>query len=588
MEEPEEPEEPQLFLDPSNTPVSQYQYTPLGPENDAIRLLRFLPALLFSAPVCCELINTSITRSCGKLRRGYIAGSYVWGAATPLFALRVDNGVLPVRDNLLHFLRAVRSKYRTEMLWLDALCINQNSVQERNHQVSMMGDIYRNAKCVYCWLGTRKADIISLFHRVQQAQFGPKTMQTVLWNKDEQVLHELRILAQAEYWTRVWIVQEFVLAREVWLLCGGERIKFQGLDALLDTKTEAKLKLTLEQKLTSRTTLALNAKNPMSSRMLQMRRCRRDKETRDLEGLFEAFGAMPCSMKQDRVYALLGLVQGLDDGEVKNLVDYEQSCWKLLRTLLETHNLRSPAQLTERYATYVLMDEQDGVQMSVPLAMDRDVFVTLPAGCDPRILYPNPGSGPTDETPKAIHQLLAVNERLFGTDTEKAPTTGTPNGIPSWRGIVIYALHTPKTQNKHTSSSILLPLSHTRHSHAPTSTTIQTSLIISSSAPHHILGLALSQPRPSGDNTNHAPRSASPSLTLDELRNEFLKYNDSLLHKRLMQDVLPKALAELIASTSVQNVAPTRYRLCFSRMEVWVRLASVVAQLEEAHVLQYT
>ncbi|KAF2800064.1 HET-domain-containing protein, partial [Melanomma pulvis-pyrius CBS 109.77] len=190
------------------------------PENDAIRLLRVLPAPLFSAPVCCELINTSITRLRGKLRRSYIAGSYVWGAATPLFALRIDNGVLPVRDNLLHFLRAVRSRFGTEVLWVDALCINQDSVQERNHQVSMMGNIYRNAKCVYCWLGTWKADIISLFHRVQRAQFGSKTMRMVLSNNDEHVLHELRMLAQAEYWTRVWIVQEFVLARELWLLCG--------------------------------------------------------------------------------------------------------------------------------------------------------------------------------------------------------------------------------------------------------------------------------------------------------------------------------------------------------------------------------
>jgi hypothetical protein len=38
-------------------------------------------------------------------------------------------------------------------LWVDALCINQSDIEERSHQVSMMGDIYKNAECVHAWLG---------------------------------------------------------------------------------------------------------------------------------------------------------------------------------------------------------------------------------------------------------------------------------------------------------------------------------------------------------------------------------------------------------------------------------------------------
>ena len=39
-------------------------------------------------------------------------------------------------------------------LWIDAVCINQNDISERNHQVLLMGDIYRGATTVLSWLGS--------------------------------------------------------------------------------------------------------------------------------------------------------------------------------------------------------------------------------------------------------------------------------------------------------------------------------------------------------------------------------------------------------------------------------------------------
>lgn len=41
----------------------------------------------------------------------------------------------------------------TGYLWIDAICINQATTLEKNHQVSMMGMIYSQAECVIVWLG---------------------------------------------------------------------------------------------------------------------------------------------------------------------------------------------------------------------------------------------------------------------------------------------------------------------------------------------------------------------------------------------------------------------------------------------------
>lgn len=43
-------------------------------------------------------------------------------------------------------------------VWIDALCINQNDIEERNIHVKKMGQIYKKAKRVRIWLGEASSD----------------------------------------------------------------------------------------------------------------------------------------------------------------------------------------------------------------------------------------------------------------------------------------------------------------------------------------------------------------------------------------------------------------------------------------------
>lgn len=56
-------------------------------------------------------------------------------------------------------------KYRC--LWIDSLCIDQSNGIERNHQVSHMGRIYRNAQRVLVWLGVHSSDSEQAIHFVK-------------------------------------------------------------------------------------------------------------------------------------------------------------------------------------------------------------------------------------------------------------------------------------------------------------------------------------------------------------------------------------------------------------------------------------
>ncbi|PVH81636.1 HET-domain-containing protein, partial [Cadophora sp. DSE1049] len=91
----------------------------------------------------CSLVIRSLNSSIK-----YQALSYTWGKPDAFnFKIWINGILVPVRRNLLCALRA------RSLIWVDALCIDQNNIVERGHQVDMMGDIFRDAEEVLTWLG---------------------------------------------------------------------------------------------------------------------------------------------------------------------------------------------------------------------------------------------------------------------------------------------------------------------------------------------------------------------------------------------------------------------------------------------------
>jgi hypothetical protein len=58
-----------------------------------------------------------------------------------------------VTSNLDVALRYLRLKDQPRVLWIDAICINQHNIQERNKQVAQMRSIYQSARRVCIWPG---------------------------------------------------------------------------------------------------------------------------------------------------------------------------------------------------------------------------------------------------------------------------------------------------------------------------------------------------------------------------------------------------------------------------------------------------
>jgi hypothetical protein len=178
-------------------------YSPLA-DSDEIRLLCLQPR------TAGETIKCTIQHIKLSTEAHYEALSYMWGPRD-FGTIEINSALCEVRVNLWQALFHLRLENKPRILWIDALCINQADINERNHQVTQMGKIYRNASRVVVWLGEsdsasstamkmlREVGLRKDFRRVYRFLFRHCSINT---------LNDIHSIFLREYWSRLWIVQE--------------------------------------------------------------------------------------------------------------------------------------------------------------------------------------------------------------------------------------------------------------------------------------------------------------------------------------------------------------------------------------------
>ncbi|KAE8414359.1 heterokaryon incompatibility protein-domain-containing protein, partial [Aspergillus pseudocaelatus] len=128
-----------------------YIFEPL--QEGQIRLITLKPGA-FHDPLHCTVAVVPL--GCGST--DYECLSYAWGGASGLTQdITLDGQHFSISDVLDSALRHLRRPDEPRILWIDAVCINQADVAERNAQVAMMQYIYRGAKTVVAWMGPASA-----------------------------------------------------------------------------------------------------------------------------------------------------------------------------------------------------------------------------------------------------------------------------------------------------------------------------------------------------------------------------------------------------------------------------------------------
>ncbi|KAI1261497.1 heterokaryon incompatibility protein-domain-containing protein [Xylariaceae sp. FL1019] len=226
-------------------------------------------------PVACRLSVHHLAK-CPP----FIALSYAWNDPQACIGpaserkITLDGQLKAVTPNLLYALRHLASQQRDgglDLFWIDALCINQESIPERTAQVSIMHHIYRDATKVLVYLGPdleHEAYTVREFFRALLQKYynendcrgtadAKKYATNFIHSDNESALYneglpplEARIWKQVtKFWerawfSRVWVQQEVAFAREVSYWCGSTEFtqedlvqssRFNGVSGLGET-----------------------------------------------------------------------------------------------------------------------------------------------------------------------------------------------------------------------------------------------------------------------------------------------------------------------------------------------------------------
>ncbi|VUC31902.1 unnamed protein product [Clonostachys rosea] len=172
-------------------------YRPLDSSVEEIRVLKLSPADHFGAPINCTLAHLQLN---SDTIEEYEALSYVWDEPELVHTITLNGQPHRITTNLELALRFLRSAKRERTLWVDALCVDQTNLSERNTQTQLMKEIYSRSKVVLAWLPT-VGSIVS--------------MDDVGWSSDGRLVYKekarsnLRIIGEAMQLTKKICLQDY-------------------------------------------------------------------------------------------------------------------------------------------------------------------------------------------------------------------------------------------------------------------------------------------------------------------------------------------------------------------------------------------
>ncbi|KAF1816061.1 hypothetical protein P152DRAFT_427800, partial [Eremomyces bilateralis CBS 781.70] len=237
-------------------------YTPL--KEGEIRLVRLHPET-DECPIQCSLLN--VKKSAGS---EYVAISYVCkGGQSDPRTIHLNGTPWKITQNLESALLHLRDRSRNVLLWVDALAINQNNIQERNNQVSIMQRIYSGAERTIIWLTPFDDPLVALYINLANLIASNKLLidqvhleEVPLW-----VLSCTLSISNLSYWRRVWVTQEVMFSHDVTIRYGARAIEYHAFSDLWSRLCE-KFKY-LPTRLNNPTSTLLTRVAEISARMMR-------------------------------------------------------------------------------------------------------------------------------------------------------------------------------------------------------------------------------------------------------------------------------------------------------------------------------
>ncbi|GIZ38747.1 hypothetical protein CKM354_000215100 [Cercospora kikuchii] len=198
--------------------------------NDAFRVIRLLPGS-YADDIKCNLLVWSLRNRQNKFEKpgDYDALSYNWGPqhgdkAITIIVAEDQIYKLNIGPNLDTALRHLRSEGAVTYLWVDAICINQQDMEEKRVQLPLMNHIYNGASCVRVWLGAEEDESAKAMELIHECLDGDQFDRLIKDPSASTRWAALLKLLRRPWFSRRWIIQEIALAKEAEVHCGTKNL----------------------------------------------------------------------------------------------------------------------------------------------------------------------------------------------------------------------------------------------------------------------------------------------------------------------------------------------------------------------------
>jgi hypothetical protein len=222
--------------------------------------------------------------------------SYVWGVSIFFHTIQVDHRPFSITYNLEQALRGLRLPDRERLLWIDALSINQYDNAEKGSQVHMMRDIFAHASKTRVWLGLvtngthATFEFLTRFEKMCCAERHDFWRNSHRMPDSEAVVQEIFDMLYHEWWRRVWVIQEVVVSKSVFIQCGAHEVSWDTLHNFLSEFSDTSIHSSVD-----------------FANAVQLLRKRATAPT-SLLNLVYTFRLQSASFGSDKTYALQGLL----------------------------------------------------------------------------------------------------------------------------------------------------------------------------------------------------------------------------------------------------------------------------------------
>ncbi|POS81540.1 hypothetical protein DHEL01_v200057 [Diaporthe helianthi] len=339
----------------------KYNYRPLS-SRDSTRILVLVPAQKLEEDLRCYMDDIRLSDVEDK-DQSFTALSYVWGTDEAFHTIWFGNHSLQIRPNLNSALRHLRRRDRSIRLWVDAVCIDQSNLLERNHQVQQMRDIFSAASETVIYLGTqdggntghsawnfleRHSSWALDENRDVDHNVAARLDKHLTYFRGEIKDVELDVLSRS-WFRRLWVFQEAVVSRSLSIQCGNRQISWDDFCKILLVVPRAhdrygfsiqdnhKLDIVRDIHISRRDYLRQRGLEPFLPSWQLQKTSSPSQGDMDILAMLSRARYLEASDARDKIYGLVGISTGINTADPRFAIDYRLSVGEVYIKFARNH-----------------------------------------------------------------------------------------------------------------------------------------------------------------------------------------------------------------------------------------------------------